>query len=201
MLDGIDAEHQIGGGRQQQIDDLGQALALLLARGRKLQTLQGRERAARRPRRAQQRAEELAVGPGEAGDGPGIAPVERLDQRGRARALEAEPGDHRRHQGGKIEIDGQLADAERRNRLGGEQDHLHIGLSRSRADELDAGLAELALGPEVGALHPQHLAGIGETQAAAAGAPASWRRCAPPGASYRRAAPSCAGRPGPSAGS
>ena len=67
MLDGIDGEHQIGGGRQQQIDDLGQALALLLARGRQIQTLQGRERAARRPRRAQQRAEELAVRPGEAG--------------------------------------------------------------------------------------------------------------------------------------
>ena len=35
---------------------------------------------------------------------------------------------------------------------------------RRRADQLDPGLAELALGPEVGALHPQHLAGIGETQ-------------------------------------
>jgi hypothetical protein len=121
-------------------------------------------RAACRPRRAQQRAEELPLRPGEAADGPGIAPVEGFDQRRRTRGLETEPRDHRRHQGRKIEIDGKLADAQRRNRLGGEQDHLDIGLSRCRADELDAGLAELALGPEVGALHPQHLAGIGETQ-------------------------------------
>ena len=51
-------------------------------------------------------------------------------------------------------------------RLGGDQRHLGIGRGGGAADQLDAGLGKLAFRGELGAAHPQHLAGIAEPQRA-----------------------------------
>src|SRR5215469_12054081 len=89
MLDGIDRQNKIGRGRQKQVDDLGQALSFLLRRGWQLQALESGERTPRGPCRAQQPGEELAMRPGEARDGGGIAPIEGRDQPTRLRPIEA----------------------------------------------------------------------------------------------------------------
>ena len=64
----------------------------------------------------------------------------------------------------QVEVDREIGHAELAQRLGREQHGLGIGGRARRADQLDARLAELPLGPRLAALHPQDLAGIGQPQ-------------------------------------
>ncbi len=93
-----------------------------------------------------------------------ILVVERSAQRRRARSGNAIGLGDRRHQGRQSDVDRQLGHADCGQRLAGDRYRLDIGGRSRRPDQLGADLADLALGPDLGAGDPQHLSGIAEAQ-------------------------------------
>ena len=92
----------------------------------------------------------------------GVLAVERGDDRRRIGDTGFAQVAHRQRR--RIEIDHQLRDTELQQRFGRQQHGLGIGGGAGDADQLDAGLADLALGAHLLALHAQHLPRIRKAQ-------------------------------------
>ncbi len=121
----------------------------------------GRGRDARRGDQLGQQASRLAR---QSGDRRRILVVERGAQRRFALAAKAISLDNRRNEGRQGQIDRQMRHPDRLQGLARDRDRLDIGGRPLGADQLGAGLADLALGPHLRAFDPQYLAGIAEPQ-------------------------------------
>ena len=167
MLDRIDGERQVRRGRaeQRRRPRPGAPAPLAARRGRSRSLQRPRARRAPGPA-ARSRAPKACRGARRAGDRRRVLAVERRDQRAAvsARARGRARGDHGRHQGRQGEVERQPATPSAASASAASSDHLGIGRRAGGADQLGADLAELALGPELGALDAQHLAGIGQAQ-------------------------------------
>ena len=165
-LDRIDGERERRRRFAQQrrnLQQLGKRRRCRTRQGEAGQGVEHRLGNARGPQQAHQQVRHLAAGPL---DRRRILAVERVAERAGAFGVEARLGNERGDQGGRVEIDRKAPlDPERAERIGRQQDDLGIaGGAGADADELEAHLAELALGPELAAPHPQDFAGIAEAE-------------------------------------
>ena len=165
-LDGIDGERQLGRRLAQQPRNLQQ---LGQCRGRRAGQHELRQRVERGlgraggPHQGRQQARDGTV---RVLDRRRVLAVERVAERGGVMRIEPRLGKQRRHQGRRVEIDGETAfEPEPVERVGGQQDDLGIaGGAGADTDELEADLAELALGAQLAAAHAQDLAGVAQAQ-------------------------------------
>ena len=100
------------------------------------------------------------------GDGGGVLAVERAGEAGAGLAVDGglvEQGGDEKREG---EVDREPREPHRVEGGDADQDDLGVGLGAVMADQLDAGLGDLALGGDLAALHAQALAGIGQAQRA-----------------------------------
>jgi hypothetical protein len=102
--------------------------------------------------------------------GRDVLAIQRAGEAGGQRLLDAGGLDQGVRQARQRHVERHVADAGVDQRLGGDEGHLRIGLGRGAADQLDAGLGELALRRELAAAHAQHLAGVAEPQRPGRGA-------------------------------
>jgi hypothetical protein len=79
-------------------------------------------------------------------------------------AARAEARDHGGDQGRKVEVDGELGDADRAQGVDREQHRLGVGLGAVDAQELAADLGELTLGLQRIAAHPDHVAAVRQAE-------------------------------------
>ena len=165
VLDRVDGHLELRRRRREPVEHGAQPDPFGARSRRQLETIerrQGRRPPARPPRANSPK--QLAGLARHRGDRRRVLVVERGAQRRRALAGDAVGLGDRRHQGRQGDVDRQIRHADRGQRLAGDRDRLDIGGRSRRADQLGADLAELALGPDLGAFDPQHLAGIAEAQ-------------------------------------
>ncbi len=131
---------------------------------RQIQPVEGGERGRRRTGGGEQPPQEFSGLPGGLRDRGGILAVERRAQRRCSLAVDAESRGHRRDQGRQRDVDRQMRHAEGGQRCACDCDRFDIGGRPRGADQLGADLADLALGADLRAFDPQHLAGIAQAQ-------------------------------------
>ena len=127
------------------------------------------QRVERRPGRAggpqqlDQQRRHAATGPL---DRRRVLAVQRIAEQVGACRIEPRLGDERCHQGRRVEIDRESAlQPEPVERVGRQQDDLGIaGSAGPDADELEADLAKLPLGPQLAAAHAEDLAGVAQAK-------------------------------------
>ena len=164
VLDRVNSHLEVRGRRREAVQHDAQPDPLGAGSSRQFETIEDRQGDGSRPGRRQQTPEEPAGLSRHRRYRCRILVVERRTQCRRALSGNAISLGDRRHQARQSDVDRQLRHADRGQRLAGNRDRLDVGVRARRPDELGPDLADLALGPDLGAGNPQHLPGIAEAQ-------------------------------------
>ena len=158
VLDRVNRNFELRGGGRKPVEDGVQPDPLGARPHRQNQAIEGSEGPRSGTGSRKQRLQQLASCPCDRSDASSVLVVECRTQRRGARAADIVCLGNCRHQCRQCDVDREMRHAEPSYRLAGHRYRLDIGGRAFRTDQLAADLADLPLGPDLGAFDPQHLA-------------------------------------------